>query len=110
MRILNYILFTMLIASSANSLAAWKSLTCIDSNQFTINVSFDESKGLVKLGDSLVVPANISGQTISYYWGGQDNSKYFVTLNRSNGVLNTRDNATGTYVPVFKCDVAKTKF
>jgi hypothetical protein len=110
MRAINFILFLMLYSASTSSFAAWKALTCVDSNQFTIDISFDESRGLVKLGDFLVVPARISGQTISYYWGGQDGSKYFVTLNRSNGILNTRDNASGEYVPAFKCDAAKTRF
>lgn len=110
MRILNCILFSLLFTSSVNVFAAWKDLICVDENQFTAQISFDQSKGLVKLADVVVVPAHISNQIITYYWGGQDGSKYFATLNRGSGLLNTRENASGIYVPAFKCEVAKNKF
>lgn len=110
MKLLNYILFSLFFFAPISAVAAWKDLVCVDSNQFTVQISFDQTNGIVKLGDSVIVPAHISNQTISYYWGGQNGSKYFVTLNRSNGVMNTRDNASGEYAPAFKCDVAKNRF
>jgi len=93
-----------IILFSSASNAEWKKLDCIDNNNFTVYIEFDEQTQAVKMGDERIIPAVITNQSIYFRAKFPDGQVWIHTINRTTGVLMVkRDTKDGVLLPSFYC-------